>query len=182
MPGEGDIVFPATADNNLEAGSGPWPEISVLETSIGPDVSQEFSWEDISQEVHSISQQVSLGGKNEHREVDGVEMVKWYNMLRVLFSRMSSWYLGHWNSRANLDGRFFLTSRMRVHLRFRWWQLAQLVLQNIIRAGQERGRKRMYSVFDSHATITTTFTYFYAMDVSIHQNRWQILMDVCLCF
>ena len=31
-------------------------------------------------------------GKNEHREVDGVEMVQhaW-----VLFSRMSSWYLGH---------------------------------------------------------------------------------------
>lgn len=93
MPGEGDIVFPATADKNLEAGSGPWPEISVLETSIGPDVSQEFSWEDISQEMHSISQQVSReGGKmNTERWME----LKWYNMLGSCFQDcpVSTWVI-----------------------------------------------------------------------------------------
>lgn len=50
-------VSSASVKLSRKAGAGPWPEISVLETSIGPDVSQEFSWEDVSQEMHSISQQ-----------------------------------------------------------------------------------------------------------------------------
>lgn len=36
---------------------GPWQEISVLETSIGPDLSQEFSCDDVSQEMLSLSHQ-----------------------------------------------------------------------------------------------------------------------------
>lgn len=37
--------------------AGHWPEISVVDTSIGPDMSQEFSCEDVSQEMLSMSLQ-----------------------------------------------------------------------------------------------------------------------------
>lgn len=37
--------------------AGHWPEISVVDTSIGPDMSQEFSCEDVSQDMLSMSHQ-----------------------------------------------------------------------------------------------------------------------------